>query len=121
MRVTGSIGSRFGLGEIDDGFVPGQRGVSTEGRYPYTNMEAAKMEEETNLFSDSAISEGILSQIEERTCDATITQISTAISIMQYHLEKEARNRQVAMISPEDLCPDQKRDMIRDLAKLFRK
>jgi len=63
---------------------------------------------------------GIIEQIEARTLEPTATAVETAVAIIQRHLDREARNREVSMLAPEDLCPAQKRDMIRDLARLFR-
>ena len=62
----------------------------------------------------------LIEQIEQRILEPTPTEVDTAISIIQKHLQKEARNRQLEMIEPEDLCPAQKRDMVRDLSRIFR-
>ena len=62
----------------------------------------------------------IIEQIEQRVLEPTPTQVETAVSIIQKHLEKEARNRQLPMIAPDDLCPAQKRDMVRDVFHLLR-
>ena len=62
----------------------------------------------------------IIEQIEQRVLEPTPTQVESAVSIIQKHLEKEARNRQLPIIAPDDLCPAQKRDMVRDLFHLLR-
>lgn len=66
------------------------------------------------------VSEGIIDQITTPAAEPTFTEIEVAIGIMQHHLEKEARNRQIEMIAPEDLCPTQKRELVRDMARLLR-
>ena len=62
----------------------------------------------------------IIEQIEKRMLEPTTSEVASAISIMQYHIDKEARNRGVETLAPEDLCPTQKRDLVRDIARLFR-
>lgn len=64
--------------------------------------------------------QSIVEQIEGRVLEPTIPEVHQAVEIIQRHLRKEAVNRQVAALEPEDLCPAQKRDMVRDLAKVFR-
>lgn len=74
------------------------------------------------LFVDEAHPRplSIIEQIEQRVLEPTPTEVECAVSIIQRHLEKEARNRQVSILAPKDLCPAQKRDMIRDLVRLFK-
>lgn len=64
--------------------------------------------------------ESLIQQIERQEWEPTPSEVELATSIIQDHLRKEARNREVPMLAPEDLCPAQKRDMIRDIAKLLR-
>ena len=66
------------------------------------------------------VSQSLIEQIRARSPSPTATQVETAVEIIQRHLRKEARNRQLEMIGPEDLCPAQKRDMVSDLMRLFR-
>lgn len=63
----------------------------------------------------------IIEQIEERALEPTATQVERAIEIIGRHLSKEAKNRQVPMLAPADLCPAQKRDLVRDLARLLQR
>ena len=68
----------------------------------------------------SEVPRGLIQQIEARTPQPTQDQIEDAVGIIGKHLGKEAANRQLEMIRPEDLCPAQKRDMVRDLMRLLR-
>ena len=66
------------------------------------------------------VSRGLIEQIEARTPQPAADQIEDAVRIIGKHLRKEASNRQLDMIGPDDLCPAQKRDMVRDLMRLLR-
>lgn len=72
------------------------------------------------LESTDTVTEAIIDQIKSPTVEPTITEIEVAINILQHHLEKEARNRSLPMLAPEDLCPAQKRELVRDLTRLLR-
>lgn len=69
---------------------------------------------------DADVPPRLIEEIERRTPQPTVDQIDQAISIIGGHLRKEASNRQLDMIVPDDLCPAQKRDMVRDLMRLLR-
>jgi hypothetical protein len=64
--------------------------------------------------------QSIVDEIEERILEPTPAEIEAAISIIQHHIEKESRNRQVPVLAPEDLCPMQKRNLVKDLSRLLR-
>lgn len=66
------------------------------------------------------ISQSLIEQIRARSLTPTAAQVETAVEIIQRHLRKEARNRGVEMIYPDDLCPAQKRDMVSDLMRMAR-
>ena len=72
------------------------------------------------LESDMEINPNLIRDIEQRILEPTPTEVEQVISIIQHHLDKEARNRQVDCLSPEDLCPAQKRDLVRDLTRLLK-
>lgn len=66
------------------------------------------------------VKQSLIEQIQARGLEPTQTQVDTAIEMIHRHLKKEARNRQADMLDPEDLCSAQKRDLVRDLARLLR-
>lgn len=45
--------------------------------------------------------------------------VEEAMRIVQEHLDREARNRQLGTLAPRELCPDQKAALVRDLAALL--
>ncbi|MFA6665653.1 MAG: hypothetical protein WCT06_03675 [Armatimonadota bacterium] len=75
---------------------------------------------EPALFDDEILSPNIVEQAEDHLIQPTADEVQAAICIMEKHLKREASNRQVDALSPDDLCPAQKTDMVRDLARLFR-
>jgi hypothetical protein len=46
--------------------------------------------------------------------------VDDAIKVIQTHLDKEARNRRQALLSPKELCPMQKAELIEDLVALLK-
>jgi hypothetical protein len=52
--------------------------------------------------------------------DAERKAVDEAIRLIQAHVDKEARNRALGYLAVRDLCPSQKADLVRDLARLFR-
>jgi hypothetical protein len=66
------------------------------------------------------VKQSLIEQIQTRAYEPTQTQVDAAVDLMQRHLRKEARNRQADIIAPQDMCPAQQRDLIRDLARLLR-
>jgi len=52
--------------------------------------------------------------------DAERKAVDEAVHVIQTHVDKEARNRQLGYLAVRDLCPSQKADLVRDLARLFR-
>ena len=46
--------------------------------------------------------------------------VDDAIRVIQTHLDKEARNRRQVVLSPRELCPMQKAELIEDLVALLR-
>lgn len=46
--------------------------------------------------------------------------VDDAIKVIQTHLDKEARNRRQAVLSPRELCPMQKTELIEDLVALLK-
>jgi biotin carboxylase len=75
---------------------------------------------EPALFDDEILAPTVVEQAEDHLIQPTADEVEAAICIMEKHLGREARNRQVDRLAPDDLCPAQKTDMVRDLAKLFR-
>ena len=46
--------------------------------------------------------------------------IADAIRTIQEHLDKEARNRRQTNLSPRELCPMQKAELVQDLMHVLR-
>lgn len=46
--------------------------------------------------------------------------VDEAIRVIQTHLDKEARNRRQLVLSPRELCPMQKAELIEDLVALLK-
>jgi hypothetical protein len=76
------------------------------------------MEQIQDLFTNEI--DDILNQIDSPSLEPSNAEVEEAMSVIQRHLEREARNRQLEMLSPDDLCPEQKRDLVKDLARIFR-
>ena len=51
---------------------------------------------------------------------AAETRVLDAIKTIQEHLDKEARNRRQTSLSPKELCPMQKAELVQDLASILR-
>lgn len=62
------------------------------------------------------------SELEETTfaVGAERDAIQDAISIIQQHVDKEAQNRRVRELAVRDLCPMQKAELVKDLARVLR-
>jgi hypothetical protein len=43
-----------------------------------------------------------------------------AIRVIQEHLDKEARNRRQTNLSPRELCPMQKAELVQDLTSVLK-
>ena len=48
------------------------------------------------------------------------TRVADAVRIIQEHLDKEARNRRQTNLSPRELCPMQKAELVQDLVNALR-
>ena len=46
--------------------------------------------------------------------------VSEAIKIIEEHLDREALNRRLQQLAPRELCPDQRTELVNDLAKLLK-
>lgn len=46
--------------------------------------------------------------------------IGDAMKLIQQHIDQEARSRRVSVLPIRDLCPQQKANLVTDLAKLLR-
>lgn len=66
------------------------------------------------------VRQSLIEQIQARGIEPSQTQVDAVTALIQNHLRREAGNRQLEFLWPEDLCPAQKRDMVRDLARLLR-
>lgn len=74
---------------------------------------------ETPLFAadmDGA-ARSIVDEIEELVLEPSATEV--AVEVIRRHLEKEAGNRGVGWVKPDDLCPTQRRNMVKDLKRLL--
>lgn len=73
-----------------------------------------------SALESTDVADTIVEQIDITNVEATTHEVISMIAIMQKHLEKEAKNREVPMLEPVDLCPAQKKDLAREMARLFR-
>lgn len=72
-----------------------------------------------NWLRDAAASERVTDNPTVEI-DAERKAVDEAIRLIQTHVDKEARNRQLGYLAVRDLCPSQKADLVRDIARLFR-
>lgn len=54
---------------------------------------------------------------EERRTETVV--VSDVVRTIQEHLDKEARNRRQTNLSPRELCPMQKAEMVQDLVRVL--
>lgn len=46
---------------------------------------------------------------------SAVSAVEEAMRVIQTHLDREAHNRRMRSLQPQELCPDQKSELVRDL------